>query len=297
MTPPDLPASKESVAPVTSTEESSYVDWPAIFAGTIFASAISVVLLAFGSALGLAFADFDEESGGPLIWFALAAALWMLWVQVSSYFAGGYLAGRLRRRIGDASEYESDIRDGSHGLIVWAVGVVFSTLIALSGAAGVAATAVGSASMVTAGAAAGPDDADAGTYDLVVDRFLRGNATSQTPPARETRDEVGRILIASVADGSLNEADRQYLTATIAARAGIDAAAAQQRVDALLSEAQAAAAEAREVADNARKVALMGAFLTAATLFVSAVAAYYAATLGGKHRDERTEVAGWYKPW
>ncbi|MCA1407757.1 hypothetical protein I6F26_26850 [Ensifer sp. IC3342] len=298
MTLSELPPSKESkesIVPVTSTEEPSYVDWAAIFAGAIVASAISVVLLAFGSALGLTFADFDEGAGRPLIWFAVAAALWMLWVQVSSYFAGGYLAGRLRRRIGDASEYESDIRDGSHGLIVWALGVVFSTLVALSGAAGVAATAAGTASVVTAGAAAGPEDPR--TYDLAVDRFLRGNATSQTPLPPETRGEVGRILIASVAEDSLNEADRQYLTSTVAARAGIDEAAAQQRVDALLTDAKAAAANAREIADNARKVALMGAFLTAAALFVSAVAAYYAATLGGKHRDAQTEVAGWYRPW
>ena len=33
----------------------SYVDWGAIIAGVVLASAISVVLLAFGSAIGLSF--------------------------------------------------------------------------------------------------------------------------------------------------------------------------------------------------------------------------------------------------
>lgn len=292
----EAPANSGPGPAVISTDESSYVDWPAIFAGAALASAISFVLLAFGSALGLSFADFDEGADQSLIWFALAAALWMLWVQISSYFAGGYLAGRLRRRKADATEYESDIRDGSHGLLVWAIGVIFSALIAISGVAGVAATAVGSASNLAAGAVAG-DDESVGIYELVIDRFLRGIPAAEAPLPSGTRDEVGRIVVASLADGAMSDADRQYLTATIAARAGIDEAAAQQRVDALLTDAQAAQAKSLEAADAARKIALVGAFLTAAALFVSAAGAYYAATLGGNHRDRQTQVEGWFKPW
>ncbi len=36
----------------TQTDDRSYVDWPAIVAGIALASAISIVLLAFGSAVG-----------------------------------------------------------------------------------------------------------------------------------------------------------------------------------------------------------------------------------------------------
>lgn len=100
--------------------EGSYMDWPAIFAGTVLASAISFVLLTFGSAIGLSLTSAYEGRGISLIGFAIAAALWLLWVQISSFIAGGYLTGRMRRRHFDATEHESDIRDGSHGLIVWA---------------------------------------------------------------------------------------------------------------------------------------------------------------------------------
>ena len=114
------------VAPAAAgTEEHhSYVDWPAVIAGIFLASAISLVLLAFGSAIGLSFADFDAADDVNPIWIAIAAASWLLWVQISSFMAGGYITGRLRRRFNDATEHESDIRDGAHGLLVWAGALV-----------------------------------------------------------------------------------------------------------------------------------------------------------------------------
>ena len=281
-------------------DETSYVDWPAIFAGTIFATAISFVLLTFGSALGLSLASPYEGSGMSLFWFSIVAALWLLWVQISSFIAGGYLTGRLRRRKHDATEDESDIRDGSHGLIVWALGALLGAFIAVMGISGMASTAANSISTIAAGgagAAAEGEDPLSGAYDLLVDRFLRSGDPAAPPVSAEARDEIGRVLAAAVADGALNDADRQYLTTTIAARAGLDEAQAQQRVDALLADAQAAEAEARQAAETARKVAMIAAFVTAASFLVSAVGAYYGATLGGNHRDNQIVFADWRRPW
>ena len=42
----------------TDRDNSSYVDWQAIIAGIVLASAISLVLISFGSAVGLNFLDF-----------------------------------------------------------------------------------------------------------------------------------------------------------------------------------------------------------------------------------------------
>ena len=44
--------------------------------------------------------------------------------------------------------------------------------------------------------------------------------------------------------------------------------------------------QARDAAEKARKFSLLLAFLTAATLAVSAAAAWWAATRGGMHRDQ-----------
>ena len=241
-----------------------------------------------------------------LFWFAIAAALWVLWVQISSFMAGGYLAGRMRRRHGDATEYELDIRDGSHGLIVWALGVLLGALIAVSGVSGAVSTAT--QAVATAGGAAAGVAGDAvsklNPTDLLIDRFLRPGPNAGAPASGQTaarangdtRDEVGRILL-SLGDGELEDADRQYLTSTVAARAGIDEATAKQRVDELVAEAKRIEAEARAAADTARRITMIVAFLTAASLLVSGAAAYYAATLGGNHRDKQSVVAGWYKSW
>jgi hypothetical protein len=53
-----------------------------------------------------------------------------------------------------------------------------------------------------------------------------------------------------------------------------------------------AKARAADAAETARKTAVVAAFLTAASLLISAVGAYWAAMKGGRHRDEGTEFAG-----
>lgn len=107
----------------------SYIEWSAIFGGTVLASAISLVLLQFGSAIGLASTSpFDasrELTRGGL----LAIGLWLLWVQVSVSMVGGYIAGRMRAPFTTLHTHESEVRDGVHGVLVWATGTVFVALI------------------------------------------------------------------------------------------------------------------------------------------------------------------------
>ena len=109
----------------------SYLDWPAIFGGIVLASAISIVLLAFGSGLGLSVGDFSSK--GAAFGTGVAAAIWFLWVEISSFMAGAYLAGRLRMPVVAKSVHETEVRDGSHGLVVWAGCVVLGTVLAFSG--------------------------------------------------------------------------------------------------------------------------------------------------------------------
>lgn len=278
---------------------SSYMDWPAIFAGAALAAAISLVLITFGAALGLSLTSAHEGQSAPLFWIAVIGGLWLMWVQVSASLAGGYLAGRMRRRHGDASEYESDIRDGSHGLVVWAVATLVAGLLAYSGTMG-AATAVGQTAGATASAIGGAvaqatDMAD--PNDLLIDRALRG-APGAAAMDDGTRREVGRILLsAALSEEGLAEADRQYLVSIAAQRAGISPEEAQTRIDQIVAQARAFEEEAREAADRARRTAMLAAFLAAASLMIGAAAAYFGGTLGGNHRDRQTMVEGWYRPW
>ncbi len=124
--------SMENIRPVNG---SSYVEWSAVIAGAVLASAISIVLLQFGSAIGLAatspFDPVRQLTAGGVI----AIGLWTLWIQVTASFAGGYLAGRMRAPVSVNADHEREVRDGMHGLLVWATGTVAVVLVAAAGAA------------------------------------------------------------------------------------------------------------------------------------------------------------------
>jgi len=46
----------------------------------------------------------------------------------ASVMGGGYIAGRMRRRVDAATADEVAVRDGIHGLTVWAVAILIGTL-------------------------------------------------------------------------------------------------------------------------------------------------------------------------
>jgi len=290
-----------AAAPSVGAEEHhSYVDWAAVIAGIVLASAISLVLLTFGSALGLSFTNFRTFTGTAPVWAAIAAASWLLWVEVSSFMAGGYIAGRLRRRFNDATEHESDVRDGAHGLLVWAGALVVGAIIAVGGI-GAAVTAVGNAigtattaaSNVAQGAAANPSatsTTDPTAY--FTDELFRLPAGAAPPASTgsDFRGEAGRILAAGATTG-VSDADKTYLAQLVAQNTGLPPDQATARVNETLKAIDDAKAKAAAAAETARKWTVLAAFLTAASFLVAAVGAYWAAMKGGNHRDNNTVFA------
>ncbi|OCW58626.1 hypothetical protein [Hoeflea olei] len=280
-----------TAAPTDHEDHSSYVDWPAIIGGIVLASGVSVVLLSFGAALGLTFTAAADRPSAHMVGMGIGVGLWFIWVQVSSFMAGAYLTGRLRRRFYDSTAHEVEVRDGAHGLLVWGGAIIVGALIASSGlgavttavgtTAGAAATAVGQA------ASAGMS-ADGDSY--FVDTLLR--PAPGTPATSEDRAPVtGEVLriLANAGSGDVSADDRAYLGSLVAARTGLDEAQATARVDTVLESYDQARTEAAEAAETAHRVGIISAFLIAASLLVSAAGAYWAATAGGRHRDERVE--------
>ena len=274
----------------------SYIDWPAIIAGAVFASAISFVLFAFGSAVGLGILSPYRGEGAPALAAVLLSAVWVIFVAVGSFMSGAYLTGRLRRRFYDANEDESTRRDGAHGLLVWALAVLIGIVMAAGMTASLARS--GAAAAGAAASAAAQD----GDFDLVTDRLFRAapdaaaSATATTTATGtteagstrgETRGEVDRILSGGIVRGEISTDDRGYIARLVSRETGLAPAEAEQRVNATLDSA---IAEAKRIADIARKTGVMVAFLVAATLMVSAVGAYWAAARGGDHRDNNTDL-------
>jgi hypothetical protein len=275
----------------------SYLEWSVIFAGAVGAAAISFLLLTFGASIGLSLTS-PWPGAGVSVWATvIAVAWWTVLVEIGSFFVGGYLAGRMRTRWGATPRSEGEFRDGAHGFMVWAVGVLmFALVLAWTGGA-ILKMATQPASNVAAGAASSNANAlQAGPVDYAVDILLRpapraansGTAGEATTGTGALRNEASRIIAGSIKNGEFTARDRDYLTQVVQARNGSSQADAQQRVDQAINEAKDREIKTRAAADLARRTALIAGFLTAASLLISLAAACFGAGLGGRHRDEGT---------
>lgn len=130
------------VDPIGTETNRSYVDWPAIFAGTVIASGAVAILTAFAGGLGLSSISADDGGDISVIWLIITG-LFVVISMVGSYILGGYITGRMRRPAGSADRNELTTRDGINGLVVWGLGTVISAFLALSVVSG-GARAVGS---------------------------------------------------------------------------------------------------------------------------------------------------------
>ena len=109
-----------------------YLEWTPAWVGAIVAAALSFVLLAFGSALGLAVASPSSSWRDTSAVFTLLSGLWLLLTALASFGLGGYLAGRLRIPLRPHSRDEVEFRDGIHGLLVWAIAVLIGAVLAVA---------------------------------------------------------------------------------------------------------------------------------------------------------------------
>lgn len=272
----------------------SFVEWGAVLAGGAMAAAISFVLLTFGTAIGLSFVSPWANAVASTKVIASVAVFWTMAQQIGAAMVGGYIAGRMRSRWGETTD-EVEFRDGLHGGLVWAVGVIVSAALLLSTAGAVARTGTEVAGRVASAAAA-----NANPLAYHADVLLRtggARAAAAAPGAAQTaptgaqaantqnadqRAEVVRILAKSVAASGLSESDRSYLASVVAQRTGLPQPEAEKRVNEGYAEASRAA---REATDKARRAAILTGFVTAAGLLVALGAAWWAAQRGGHHRD------------
>ncbi len=209
-------------AVVTKPVSVAKVEWPAIFGGAVVATALGLILLAFGAALGLSVASPYEGEGLSPAAFAISAGLYLLWVQLMCFFIGGYITGRMRAVDINTTEHETDVRDGLHGIMMWGVAVLAAAFVATAGLGGLGKAA-------------------------------------EAPPNEVTT---------SIAQVAGDQVDKQ--------------AAAERVNDA--DGATATVAERR--AEIVRKATVISAFITAASLLIGLVAAFYGAHTGGNHRDK-----------
>lgn len=270
----------EIVAVETAT---SFLQWTPVIAGALVASAISLVLIAFGSAIGLSILSSSPTWRDASPALAVLSGLFLLLTAIASFGLGGYIAGRLRERWHQSAHNDVvEFRDGTHGVVAWALAVVITGLVATASAAVIASRGVQPATSPVA-----TTGEPLIAYEL--DRLFRAGQRPLEGDLTYTRAEAGRLLLAATGRRGITPEDRTYLVRLVAARTGIPQPDAERRVDDAITGATTAV-------QKARRSAVVLAFATAVALLVGAAAAWYASCVGGRHRDNVAPSLTWRLP-
>ena len=269
------PAEVHSPGTMAREANTSAVSWPAIIAGAVVAAAASLILLALGSGIGLASVSPWPGAGASATTFTVLTAIWLIVVQWVASGLGGYLTGRLRSKWVSTHTHEVFFRDTAHGLLMWALATVLGTLLLASAVSSALGTGIRAGGSATFG---GVNAADSSLIPYDVDTLFRSSRPDANAPASNANAEAARILGRALTAGNISAADRSYLAQLIAARSGLSQEQAQQRVDAVMTQA-------REAADAARKASAMASLYFALSMLIGAFVAGVAAAIGGRVRD------------
>ena len=265
--PPERTGESDLSEPMEAS--SSALSWAAVIGGAFVAAAISLILLALGAGVGLSALSPWSSTATAASVVGTAAIVWLIFSQIVASAMGGYLAGRLRTKWVSVHIDEVYFRDTAHGFLVWAVGLVLT-------AAFLASAATSLAGRAAQGAAAGTSANDPNSY--FIDSLFRSDMPNPGQNDASAHAEVGSILANDLRQPDIPAADKTYLAKLVAARTGLSQADAESRVTGIL-------AEARQAADAARKAGAHLAYWTFFALLVGAFCASFAATIGGKKRD------------
>jgi hypothetical protein len=287
--------------PVTAAEVTAVgaTSWGAVLGGSVAAAALSLILLALGSGLGLSAISPWAYAGAATGSLGVATIVWLLAMSAVASAMGGYIAGRLRDRWPDVDAHEAFFRDTAHGFLAWGVATLVSAALLSSAASSMVGAAARTTAMAGGAAALGVAAAtpeNSGTEaasGYFVDMMFRGPAASNAtagPDLTATRREVAAIM-RNAGAGEMPAADRGYLAQLVADRTGLAPAQADERVAQVTAAAKlagdAAATKAREAAEAARKALAYTALWIFVSLLLGAFCASLAATWGGRQRDEK----------
>jgi len=261
----------------------SGVSWGAVFAGGVTAAAVSLILLLFGTGLGLASVSPWGGQGVSAATFTVLAAVWLIIVQWVSALFGGYMAGRLRTKWVAVHTDEVFFRDTAHGFLAWGVGTLLMAAV-LTGFAGNGAHVAESAAANT-GLAANYDVGLLFRQNAAANGAVSTGISAPGVSSADMRQEAGAILAEGAANGGVSQADSTYLAQLVSEQTGLAPADAQARVNDVLTQVQAQITKAKQVADASRKAASGAAIYTFVSLLIGAFIASVAGAIGGRLRD------------
>jgi hypothetical protein len=274
----------EPVSVAVEDEGTNYVQWGPAVAGALAAASLAFVLHSFAAAIGLAVSSTAPTWRDASMMLQLLSGLYLVVAAVISLGVGGYIAGRMRSPV-DASADEVEFRDGTHGLLVWAIAMIITVL--MTWAAAQSLTRLAAPSGPSAQSVAGENVI---AYDL--DRLFRAEKRPANADLTYARSEAARILLTTASHRGLQSDDRAYLIRLTSANTGLAPPEAEKRVDTIVTQA-------RDNIRRARRASVILAFMAGAAALLGGAVAWYAACAGGNHRDGTSAFSmtwGWNGP-
>jgi hypothetical protein len=264
--------------PVGTEAYASGVSWAAVIAGAFVAAALSLILLALGTGMGLASVSPWSNVGASAPTIHRASIVWLILVQIIASAMGGYLAGRLRTKWATIHTDEVYFRDTAHGFLVWAVGLVITASFLVPAAASLMGSVAQEPGPLGSGVNSTTESQTSDPSDYYIDALFRADDLNTDRFNAPARAEAKRIFIHALMRGHLPAVDETYLGKLLNAKTGLPEPEAEERVSLVFAEIQSAAETARKAVAHL----CLWIFLA---LLIGAFCASYAATIGGRERD------------
>jgi hypothetical protein len=255
--------------------------WAAIVAGAIGAAGVSFTLHAFAAGIGLSLVSIAPTWRDSSPWLWLLSGIYLVFVSLAAFGFGGYISARLQP-VTPITAVETEFRDGIMGLISWALAILLTAVLALGAAATVSpATAPGGA--------LGAFQSVAGENIIAseLDDLFRGS--HDVASLMYHRAEAARILLKANGHSGISNEDRRSLGVIAARATGESGAGVEDRTERAIANSTT---ELR----RARTAAVLQAFFIGAALLIGAAVSWFAATEGGRDREEQA-VPLWNWSW
>ena len=201
-------------------DRGSYVRWTPALVGALAAAALAFVLHAFAAGIGIAFSSTAPTWRDSSMALVLLTGVYLLFVAITSFGVGGYIAGRLRPPV-EASNDEIEFRDGIYGVWVWAIALVLTVLM----------TWVTAQSLSRLSAPSGPSAQSVAGENIIaydLDRLFRADKRPQNIDMTYARSEAARILLTTAGHSGITSDDRAYLVRLTASLTGLPAPEAEK---------------------------------------------------------------------
>jgi hypothetical protein len=264
---------QEYSQPLLNNEaRASAVTWSAVFAGAFAAGALSLILMALGTGIGLSALSPWPNATASMSRVGYGAIVWLILVQIAASLLGGYLAGRLRTKWVAVHTHEVYFRDTAHGFLVWAVALVMSSLFFASYATSIAAAD-------RARTASSAENPSLAANQYFVDMLFRTDNPKLDRNDAPLKSEAALILASALAQPDISTSDKNYLSHLVVAATGLPEAVAERRVAETV-------ADERQAADQVRKAVAHSLYWIFVALLIGAFFASWGATIGGRLRDQ-----------